>query len=275
MNYGAFIKLEEGVEGLVHISEMSWTKRVNHPNEVLNVGDEIEAVVLQINKERQEISLGIKQTQDNPWEYVDDKYPIDKEIKGIIRNLTNYGAFVEIEDGIDGLLHVSDLSWVKKITHPNEVISKGQEVTCKVLSVDKKNHRIALGLKQLEEDPWEKQIPQKFKPGQLVKGTVSKVTNFGVFVALEDDLEGLLHVSELANHKVENPDEVVKVGDELEVKVLRVDVEDRKIGLSRKRAEWSEEEVADESAGGPSSSPSISPEQLKGGVGGGSGPLFG
>jgi small subunit ribosomal protein S1 len=275
MNYGAFIKLEEGVEGLVHISEMSWTKRVNHPNEVLNVGDEIEAVVLQINKERQEISLGIKQMQDNPWEHVDDKYPIDKEVKGIIRNLTNYGAFVEIEDGIDGLLHVSDLSWVKKITHPNEVISKGQEVTCKVLSVDKKNHRIALGLKQLEEDPWEKQIPQKFKPGQLVKGKVSKVTNFGVFVTLEDDLEGLLHVSELANHKVENPEEVVKVGDELEVKVLRVDVEDRKIGLSRKRAEWSEEEVAGESVGGSSSLPSISPEQLKGGVGGGSGPLFG
>jgi small subunit ribosomal protein S1 len=273
MTYGAFIKLEEGIEGLVHISEMSWTKRVNHPNEVLNVGDEIEAVVLQINKERQEISLGIKQTQDNPWEQVDDKYPIDKEIKGIVRNLTNYGAFIEIEDGIDGLLHVSDLSWVKKITHPNEVISKGQEVTCKVLSVDKKNHRIALGLKQLEEDPWERQIPEKYKPGQLVKGKVSKVTNFGVFVSLEDDLEGLLHVSELANHKVENPEAVVKVGDELEVKVLRVDIEDRKIGLSRKRAEWSEEESAAAEESGGSVSSSISPEQLKGGVGDG-GPLF-
>jgi len=273
MTYGAFIKLEEGIEGLVHISEMSWTKRVNHPNEVLNVGDEVEAVVLQINKDRQEISLGIKQTQDNPWEHVDDKYPIDKEIKGIVRNLTNYGAFIEIEDGIDGLLHVSDLSWVKKITHPNEVISKGQEVVCKVLSVDKKNHRIALGLKQLEEDPWEKQIPEKYKPGQLVKGTVSKVTNFGVFVSLEDDLEGLLHVSELANHKVENPEAVVKVGDELEVKVLRVDIEDRKIGLSRKRAEWGEmEDVAEESVGASVSS-SIPLEQLKGGVGDG-GPLF-
>jgi len=274
MTYGAFIKLEEGIEGLVHISEMSWTKRVNHPNEVLNVGDEIEAVVLQINKERQEISLGIKQTQDNPWEHVDDKYPIDKEIKGVVRNLTNYGAFIEIEDGIDGLLHVSDLSWVKKITHPNEMISKGQEITCKVLSVDKKNHRIALGLKQLEEDPWERQIPEKYKPGQLVKGKVSKVTNFGVFVSFEDDLEGLLHVSELANHKVENPEAVVKVGDELEVKILRVDIEDRKIGLSRKRAEWSEEgDVAEESAG-TSASSNIPPEQLKGGVGGDSGPLF-
>jgi small subunit ribosomal protein S1 len=276
MTYGAFIKLEEGIEGLVHISEMSWTKRVNHPNEMLNTGEEIEVIVLQINKERQEISLGIKQTQDNPWEQVDDKYPIDKEITGIVRNLTNYGAFIEIEDGIDGLLHVSDLSWVKKITHPNEMITKGQEVTCKVLSVDKKNHRIALGLKQLGEDPWEKRIPEKYKSGQIVKGTISKVTNFGVFVALEDDLEGLLHVSELANHKVDNPEEVVKVGDEIEVKILRVDIEDRKIGLSRKRAEWSaEEEAADAAASGAASaSPVIPPEQLKGGVGT-SGPLFG
>jgi small subunit ribosomal protein S1 len=274
MTYGAFIKLEEGIEGLVHISEMSWTKRVNHPNEMLNVGEEIEVIVLLINKERQEISLGIKQTQDNPWEHVDDKYPIDKEVKGIVRNLTNYGAFIEIEDGIDGLLHVSDLSWVKKITHPNEMITKGQEVTCKVLSVDKKNHRIALGLKQLEVDPWEKQIPEKYKQGQVVKGKVSKVTNFGVFVALEEDLEGLLHVSELTSRKVENPEEVVKVGDEIEVKVLRVDIEDRKIGLSRKRAESGEEDSVDESVV-PSTSPSIPPEQLKGGVGGGSGPLFG
>ena len=275
MTYGAFIKLEEGIEGLVHISEMSWTKRVNHPNEVLTVGEEVDAVVLQINKERQEISLGIKQTQDNPWEHVDDKYPIGQEVKGVVRNLTNYGAFVEIEDGIDGLLHVSDLSWVKKITHPNEVISKGQEVTCQVLSVDKKNHRIALGLKQLEEDPWEKQIPDKYRPGQLVKGTITKVTNFGVFVTLEDDLEGLLHVSELANYKVENPEEVVKVGDEIEVKVLRVDIEDRKIGLSRKRAEWTAaEEAADvESGSSLSSVPNIPSEQLKGGVGDG-GPLF-
>ena len=273
MTYGAFIKLEEGIEGLVHISEMSWTKRVNHPNEVLNVGDEIEAIVLQINKDRQEISLGIKQTQDNPWEQVDDKYPIGQEIKGIIRNLTNYGAFVEIEDGIDGLLHVSDLSWVKKIAHPNEVVSKGQEVTCKVLSVDKKNHRIALGLKQLEEDPWEKQIPEKYKPGQMVKGSVSKVTNFGVFVALDEDLEGLLHISELADHKVENPEGMVKVGDEIEVRILRVDIEDRKIGLSRKRAEELEVEDTAAESGSASVSPVIPSEQLKGGVGDG-GPLF-
>jgi small subunit ribosomal protein S1 len=275
MTYGAFIKLEEGIEGLVHISEMSWTKRVNHPNEVLNVGDEVEAIVLQINKERQEISLGIKQTQENPWELVDEKYPIDQEIKGVVRNLTNYGAFVEIEDGIDGLLHVSDLSWVKKITHPNEVLTKGQEVTCKVLSVDKKNHRIALGLKQLEEDPWERQIPDKYQQGQLVKGKVTKVTNFGVFVTLDDDLEGLLHVSELADRKVDNPEEGVKVGDEIEVKVLRVDIDDRKIGLSLKRADWSEagDVASGTPSGGPATSPAVPPEQLKGGVGDG-GPLF-
>jgi len=273
MTYGAFIKLEEGIEGLVHISEMSWTKRVNHPNEVLNAGDEVEAIVLAINKERQEISLGIKQTQENPWELVDEKYPIDKEIKGTIRNLTNYGAFIEIEDGIDGLLHVSDLSWVKKITHPNEVLTKGQEVTCKVLSVDKKNHRIALGLKQLEEDPWEKQIPDKYQQGQLVKGKVTKVTNFGVFVTLDDDLEGLLHVSELADRKVDNPEEIVKVGDVIDVKVLRVDIDDRKIGLSLKRAEWNEEESSETGSATSSALPNIPPEQLKGGVGDG-GPLF-
>jgi small subunit ribosomal protein S1 len=278
MTYGAFIKLEEGIEGLVHISEMSWTKRVNHPSELLNVGDEIEVVVLQINKDRQEISLGIKQTQDNPWEFVDDKYPIGKEVSGTIRNLTNYGAFIEIEEGIDGLLHVSDMSWVKKITHPNEVITKGQELTCQILSVDKKNRRIALGLKQLSEDPWVTSIPTKYQPGQLVKGTVTKITNFGVFISLEDDLEGLLHISELADHKVDNPEEIVKIGDEIEVKVLRVDAEDRKIGLSRKRAEWSEEQEAAaaalEAAEAAAQQPSINPELLKGGVGGDSGPLF-
>ncbi|MDR0520577.1 MAG: 30S ribosomal protein S1 [Planctomycetaceae bacterium] len=274
MNYGAFIKLEEGIEGLVHISEMSWTKRVNHPNEVLNTGDEVEVVVLQINKERQEISLGIKQTQENPWEQVDERYPTGKEVKGVIRNLTNYGAFVEIEDGIDGLLHVSDISWVKKITHPNEVLTKGQEITCKVLSVDKKNHRIALGLKQMEDDPWEKIIPEKYQPGKLVQGTVTKITNFGVFINLEEDLEGLLHISELANQKVDNPEEIVKVGEVIEVKVLRVDIDDRKIGLSRKRAEWSaEEEAAEAESQTNVSSQNIAPENLKGGVGQ-SGPLF-
>ncbi len=279
MNYGVFIKLEEGIEGLVHISEMSWTKRVSHPSEMLSVGDEVEVMVLQIDKERQNISLGIKQTLSNPWEMVDDKYPIGQEIVGTVRNLTNYGAFIEIEEGIDGLLHVSDMSWVRKITHPNEVVTKGQQVTCRVLSVDKKSRRIALGLKQLSEDPWDTTIPDKYQPGQLVKGVVTKITNFGVFLSLEEDLEGLLHISELANHKVENPEEVVKVGEELEVKILRVDRDERKIGLSRKRAEWSEEEEAaaaseEAEASSTASSPVIPPEQLKGGIGDASGPLF-
>jgi small subunit ribosomal protein S1 len=281
MSYGAFIKLEEGIEGLVHISEMSWTKRINHPNEMLSVGDEVDVAVLLINKDRQEISLGIKQTQDNPWELVDEKYPIGKEVVGTVRNLTNYGAFIEIEEGIDGLLHVSDMSWVRKISHPNEVVTKGQQITCKILSVDKKSRRIALGLKQLTEDPWEKRIPEKYQPNQLVKGAVTKITNFGVFISLEDDLEGLLHISELANHKVENPEDIVKVGEEIEVKILRVDPEERKIGLSRKRAEWTEEQEEANAATGEqqsensdSSAATVSPESLKGGIGDESGPLF-
>ena len=277
MSYGVFIKLEEGIEGLVHISEMSWTKRISHPSEMLSVGDQIEVVVLGINKEKQEISLGIKQTQNNPWETVDEKYPLGSIITGTVRNLTNYGAFIEIEEGIDGLLHVSDMSWVRKIAHPNEVVTKGQKVECQVLSVDKKNRRIALGLKQLQEDPWTTRIPEKYQAGQLVTGKVTKITNFGVFVSLEDDLEGLLHISELANHKVENPEDVVKVGDEIEVKVLRVDSDERKIGLSRKRAEWTDEEAAAaEATEAPEagSSAAINPENLKGGMGSGSGPLF-
>ncbi len=276
MSYGAFVKLEEGIEGLVHISEMSWTKRISHPSEILAVGDKIDVVVLNINKEKQEISLGIKQTQLNPWEHVDEKYPVGSDIVGTVRNLTNYGAFIEIEEGIDGLLHVSDMSWVRKITHPNEVVTKGQQIQCRVLTVDKKNRRIALGLKQLAEDPWDRRIPENYQPGQLVKGKVTKITNFGVFISLEDDLEGLLHISELANHKVENPEEVVKVGEEIEVKILRVDADERKIGLSRKRAEWTEEEAAKSEAEESAASTGASgvPENLKGGIGSGSGPLF-
>lgn len=244
-NYGAFVKLEPGVEGLVHISEMSWTKRINHPGELLNVGDEIEVVVLDINKEKQEISLGLKQTEVNPWTRVAEKYPVNTIVEGTVRNLTNYGAFIELEEGIDGLLHVSDMSWTKKINHPSEMLKKGQKIKCVVLSVDEEKQRIALGLKQLTEDPWLRAVPQTYLPGQIVKGKVTKVTNFGVFVELEPELEGLLHVSELADHKVEDPREEVKVGDEIEVKIIRVDPQERKIGLSKKRAEWSAEEAAE------------------------------
>jgi small subunit ribosomal protein S1 len=242
MSYGAFVKLEDGVEGLVHISEMSWTKRVSHPSELVKPGDEVEVVVLAINKEKQEISLGMKQTQQNPWEKVAADYPPGAIVKGVVRNLTNYGAFIEIDEGIDGLLHVTDMSWTRKVTHPSEVVDKGQEVECKVLSVDQQRRRIALGLKQMQEDPWTTDIPQRYKAGDIVKGAVTKLTNFGVFVGLEDGLEGLLHISELSEDKIENPEEIVKVGDELEVKILRVDTDDRKIGLSRKRVGWTAEQ---------------------------------
>jgi small subunit ribosomal protein S1 len=206
---------------------------------------------------------------------VADRYPPGAVVKGTVRNLTNYGAFIEIEEGIDGLLHVSDMSWTRKISHPNEMVEKGQVLECRVLSVDQERRRIALGMKQLADDPWATNIPAKYQPGQIVKGPVTKITNFGVFVGLEDGLEGLLHISELADHKVENPEEVVKVGEEIEVKVLRVDADERKIGLSRKRVEWAEEEAAEGQAGTPAKpQPSTPPAELKGGVGGGSGPLI-
>ena len=244
MSYGAFIKLEEGIEGLVHISEMSWTRRINHPSELISVGEELDVVVLEIDKNKQEISLGMKQVEVNPWELVAEKYPPGTVVSGKVRNLTNYGAFVEIEPGIDGMLHVSDLSWTKKVAHPNELLKKGEEVNCVVLEVDQEKQRISLGIKQLTEDPWVNAIPTHYQPGMIVQGAVTKITNFGVFVELEDDLEGLLHISELADHKVENPQDVVKVGEEVEVKILRVDIDDRKIGLSLKRAQWSSEAEA-------------------------------
>jgi small subunit ribosomal protein S1 len=217
---------------------MSWTKRINHPSEMVSVGEEIDVVVLEVNKAKQEISLGMKQTEANPWTLLAEKYPAGTVITGKIRNLTNYGAFVEIEEGIDGLLHVSDLSWTKKLAHPSEMLKKGDTIQCVVLSVDQEKNRVALGLKQLTEDPWINAIPNNYQPGMIVKGKVTKITNFGVFVELEPGLEGLLHVSELSDQKIENPQDVVKIGDEVEVKILRVDMDDRKIGLSLKRAQW-------------------------------------
>ncbi len=276
MNYGAFVKLEPGIEGLVHISEMSWVKRVNHPSELVNIGDEINVSVLGIDKSGEQMSLGMKQTQKNPWDEVEEKYPTGKEIAGKVRNLTNYGAFIELEEGIDGLLHVSDMSWTRKISHPNEVLEKGQELQCKILSVDTDRRRIALGLKQLGDDPWSTDIPDRYQTGQVIKGKVTKITNFGVFVGLEDGLEGLLHISELSDDKIENPEDLVKVGEEMEVKVLRVDTDERKIGLSRRRVDWSAEQEAAENKkngdDGPVSASGgrqIADSDLKGGLGGG------
>ena len=273
MSYGAFLKLEDGIEGLVHISDMSWTKRISHPSEMVQIDQPVEVMVLDINQDKQEISLGMKQTQSNPWDKVADRYPPGQLVTGKVRNLTNYGAFVEIEEGIDGLLHVSDMSWTRKIGHPSEVVEKGQEVTCKVVSVDQERRRIALGLKQMDDDPWATDIPDRYQPGQLVTGTITKITNFGVFVGLEDGLEGLLHISELADHKVENPEDLVKVGDQIEVKILRVDADERKIGLSRKRVDWGDDQIGEDGAT-PSGDNGGPPAELKGGVGSGTGPLF-
>ncbi|MDB5346719.1 MAG: ribosomal protein [Schlesneria sp.] len=273
MSYGAFVKLEDGIEGLVHISEMSWTKRVNHPTELVNPGDEVDVVVLGINKDKQEISLGMKQAQSNPWDQVAAKYPPGALVSGTVRNLTNYGAFIELEEGVDGLLHVSDMSWTRKISHANELLKKGDPITCQVLSVDQERKRIALGLKQLAEDPWETLIPEKYQPGAQVVGKVTKITNFGVFVELEPELEGLLHVSELADQKIENPETFVKVGQDLDVRILRIDANERKIGLSR-RTNIEIPPAGEEPKGDGTSSAPKARTELKGGTEGSSGPLF-
>ena len=269
MSYGAFVRLEDGIEGLVHISEMSWTRRINHPSELVSIGDKVDVVVLNINTDKQEISLGMKQTQPNPWDNVSEKYPVGAVVKGKVRNLTNYGAFIELEEGVDGLLHVSDMSWTRKISHASEMLKKGDEVECQIVSVDEDRRRIALGLKQLHGDPWSTTIPDKYSPGTVVTGKVTKITNFGVFVELEPELEGLLHVSELAAHKVNNPEEEVKVGEDIEVRILRLDLDDRKIGLSRRLDSSGDETLVEDS----SSKASSSPGELRGGTGE-SGPLF-
>ncbi len=256
VSYGAFVQLEQGIEGLVHISEMSWTRRINHPSELVNVDDSVEVVVLDINKDKREISLGMKQIEVNPWELVAQKYPPGTIIDGMVRNLANYGAFVEIEPGIDGLLHVSDISWTEKISHPNEKFKKGDAVQCVVLEIDQNKQRVGLGLKQLSEDPWQRAIPEAYKPGMVVHGSVTKITNFGVFVELEEGLEGLLHISELSDEKVESPQDVVKAGDKVDVKILRVDVEERKIGLSLKRAQLGDTADLSDEHGSSISTPS-------------------
>lgn len=243
MSYGAFVRLEEGIEGLVHISEMSWTRRVNHPSELVKSGDKVEVVVLEIDMEKQEISLGMKQAETNPWEMAAESYPVGTVIEGAVRNLTSYGAFVEIEEGIDGLLHVSDMSWTKKVAHPSEVVKKGDKLQCVVLSVDTDKKRIALGLKQLQKDPWQDDIPNNYHVGDLLSGFVTKITNFGAFVKLEDDLEGLLHISELSDHKIESPEEIVHSGMRIEVRVIRVDIAERKIGLSYVHSDFDENQA--------------------------------
>ncbi len=244
--YGAFVELEEGVEGLIHVSELSWTKRVMRPSDILTIGQEVEAVVLGVNKEEQKISLGLRQLEPNPWDEIEHKFTIGSRVKGKIRNMTAYGAFVELDEGIDGMIHVSDLSWTRKINHPSEVFKKGDEVEAEVIDIDKTNQRISLGIKQLSEDPW-KNIDQKYKIGDLVKGKVTKLASFGAFVQLADDIDGLVHISQLNEDHVAKVKDVLKVGQEVESRVIKVDKVERRIGLSIKAANYSEEQLRKES----------------------------
>jgi small subunit ribosomal protein S1 len=240
--YGAFVELEQGVEGLIHVSELSWTKRIMRPSDILSVGQEVEAVVLGVNKEEQKISLGLRQLEPNPWDEIEKKFTIGSRVKGKIRNMTAYGAFVELDEGIDGMIHVSDLSWTRKINHPSEVFKKGDEVEAEVIDIDKTNQRISLGIKQLSEDPW-KNIDQKYKIGDLVNGKVTKLASFGAFVQLQDDIDGLVHISQLSEDHVAKVKDVLKVGQEVEARVIKVDKVERRIGLSIKAANYSEEEL--------------------------------
>ncbi len=232
-DYGAFVELEKGIEGLVHVSEMSWSRHIKHPSKMVSISDTVEAVVLTLDKEKKRISLGMKQIEPNPWDSIENKYPIGTEVEGLVRNLTDFGAFVELEDGVDGLIHISDLSWNKKIKHPSEVLKKKDKVTAAVLNIDKDACRISLGIKQLEPDPWEN-IPDQYPIGKEVAGIIIKVTGFGAFAEFDDGLEGLIHVSQLSSEKVTHPEKVVKVGDEIKAKVIKVDTTSKKIGLSIK-----------------------------------------
>jgi small subunit ribosomal protein S1 len=241
IDYGAFVELEEGIEGLVHISEMSWTKRIKHPASVVSEGDIIECVVLDLDIDEKKVSLGLKQIEPNPWELLEEKYPVGTRIVGEIRNITDFGLFVGIEEGIDGLVHISDISWTQKIRHPSQLYDVGDEVECVVLNIDVENERFSLGIKQLEPDPWET-IPKRYPPGKVVEADITKITDFGAFAEIEEGIEGLIHISELADHRVEDPKEIVEEGETRKVEIIKVDPKERKIALSIKRfVEKSEE----------------------------------
>ena len=245
--YGAFVELEKGVEGLVHVSELSWTKRITRPSDVLSLDQEIEAIVLNISVEEQKISLGIRQLDENPWDAIEVRFPVGTVISGAVRNLTPYGAFVALEEGIDGMIHVSDMSWTRKINHPSEVLKKGDVVEARVLNIDKENQRVSLGIKQLETDPWES-IDSRFKVGDLVSGTVAKIASFGAFVNLDGDIDGLIHISQLSEEHVERVKDVIKVGDAVKARVIKVDKVERRIGLSIKAVNYDPEQLRRETA---------------------------
>ena len=245
--YGAFVELEKGVEGLVHVSELSWVKRITRPSDVLKLDQEIEAVVLSISVKEQKISLGVRQLEDNPWADIESRFPIGTVIKGQVRNLTPYGAFVGLEEGIDGMIHVSDMSWTRKINHPSEVLKKGDEVEAIVLEIKKEDQRVSLGIKQLESDPWES-INDRFKVGDMVSGQVAKIASFGAFVNLDGDIDGLIHISQLSEDHVERVKDVIKVGDEITARVIKVDSIERRIGLSIKAVNYDTEQLRRETA---------------------------
>ncbi len=245
--YGAFIEIEPGVEGLVHITEMSWTKRISKPSELLKVGQELDAVVLGIQKEEQKISLGLRQLEPNPWDMVRHNYPIGARVRGKVRNMTTYGAFIELEEGIDGMVHVSDMSWTRKVNHPSEVLKKGDEVDAIVLDVDPTQQRISLGMKQLATDPWS-DIDAHFRVGDVIQGTITKITSFGAFVELKDGIDGLVHISQISEERVEKIKDVLKAGQQVTARVVKIDREERRLGLSIKAANYSSEQLAAETA---------------------------
>jgi len=266
-DYGSFIELEEGVEGLIHVSEMSWTKRIKHPNKLLNVGDEVESVVLALDIDNRRISLGLKQVEPNPWEVIGQKFPIGTIIEGQVKNITDFGIFVGVDEGIDGLVHISDLSWTKRIKHPSEMFKKGDTVKAVVLNIDRENERFSLGLKQLSADPWS-EIPKRYTPGTIIQGKVTSVTDFGIFLEVEEGIEGLIHVSEISQEKVDSPKSCAEVGNMLEAVVLNVDTTDRKIALSMKHlAEQKEKAEVNEFLGAQKNATSNLGDLLQGALG--------
>lgn len=245
--YGAFVELEAGIEGLIHVSEISWTKRVARPSDVLSTGQEVEAQVTELNTEEQKLSLSLRSLESNPWDVIHEKYAVGSKVKGIVRNLTAYGAFIELEEGIDGMIHVSDLSWTRKINHPSEMLKKNEDIEAQVIGIDKQNQRISLGIKQLANDPWS-EIETRYKTGDLVKGTVTKVASFGAFIQLADEIDGLVHISQISEDRVNKVKDVLKVGQEVEARVIKVDRAERRIGLSIKAANYSDEQLEKETA---------------------------
>jgi small subunit ribosomal protein S1 len=240
-DYGAFVELQEGIEGLIHVSEMSWTRKVRHPSKVVSVGESVEAVVLDIKPDARRISLGMKQAAPNPWDVIAEKYPVGTTIEGKIKNITDFGIFIGIDEGIDGLVHISDISWTKRIKHPSEIYKKGDTVQAIVLDIEKENERFSLGIKHLQEDPW-KTVGQRYKVGSEINGTITNVTDFGIFVEIEEGIEGLVHVSEISKEKIKTPVGRYNIGEMLTARVMTINSDERRIGLSVKRLEMEGEQ---------------------------------